>query len=100
MGGIASAITGGPSPAEKRAKREAAAAKAAAEAKAAADKAAEMRSSPVKGVLAKEQKVAEELKAKEIVAERKRRRTIGVKSSVLTSPLGVIDEDSLVDKLG
>jgi hypothetical protein len=34
------------------------------------------------------------------VAERKRRRTIGVKSSVLTSPLGVIDEDSLVDKLG
>tara|TARA_R100000789_G_scaffold63935_1_gene60562 strand:+ start:2807 stop:3076 length:270 start_codon:yes stop_codon:yes gene_type:complete len=89
MGGIASAITGGPSPAEKRAKKEAAAAKAAAEARAAENE-----------KLAKEQKVAEELKAKEIVAERKRRRTIGVKSSVLTSPLGVIDEDSLVDKLG
>ena len=89
MGGIASAITGGPSPAEKRAKKEAAAAKAAAEARAAENE-----------KLAKEQKVAEELKAKELVAERKRRRTIGVKSSVLTSPLGVIDEDSLVDKLG
>jgi regulator of protease activity HflC (stomatin/prohibitin superfamily) len=100
MGGIASAITGGPSPAEKRAKKEAAAAKAAAEAKAAADRAAAEKRAAENEKLAKEQKVAEELKAKELVAERKRRRTIGVKSSVLTSPLGVIDEDSLVDKLG
>jgi regulator of protease activity HflC (stomatin/prohibitin superfamily) len=96
MGGIASAITGGPSPAEKRAKKEA----AAAEAKAAAAKAAAEARAAENEKLAKEQKVAEELKAKELVAERKRRRTIGVKSSVLTSPLGVIDEDSLVDKLG